>query len=295
MTSVPEELRSEYPWTGTFIDVDGGRMHVLDEGPKDAPVMLAVHGNPTWSFYWRELIKKFAGQYRVIVPDHIGCGLSDKPQDWGYRLADHVKNLDTVIDTLGLRDITFVLHDWGGAIGMGVATRRPELAERFVVSNTGAWRSIRIPPSIATVKIPLFGTLAVRGFNGFARIATLRATSKGLSKQAIDGLVLPYDSWANRIATLRFVQDIPLHAGHPSYAELGRIDDGLAGLAHKPMLLVWGNDDFCFTPHFRDEWVRRFPGAELHSLDGVGHYVMEDAPEVLLGAMDGFLGLEAAA
>lgn len=289
MKTLPDALRAVYPWTGTWIDVDGGRMHVIDEGPKDAPVLLAVHGNPTWSFYWRALIARFAGPYRVVAVDHIGCGLSDKPQDWPYRLADHVGNLLKVIDTLGLRDITLVVHDWGGAIGSGVATHRPDLIQRMVVTNTGAWRSLRIPPSIATVKIPVFGTLAVRGLNGFAQVATVRATAKGLSAVARQGLLFPYDSWANRIATLRFVQDIPLHAAHPSYAELARIDDGLALLRDKPMLILWGDDDFCFTPAFRAEWERRFPDAEVHAWEDVGHYVMEDAPERVLPLIASFL------
>jgi haloalkane dehalogenase len=288
-TTLPPTLQSAYPWQGTFIDVDGGRMHVLDVGPRDAPVMLALHGNPTWSFYWRKLIARYSDRYRVIAPDHIGCGLSDKPQDWPYRLADHVANVQAVIRALGLSDITFVLHDWGGAIGMGVATHDPSLAKRFVVTNTAAWRSLAIPPSIATCKIPLFGALAVRGFNGFARVATVRATYKGLDQVAKQGLLHPYDSWANRIATLRFVEDIPLHPAHPSYAELARIDDGLAALKDHPMLVCWGDDDFCFTTDFRKEWERRFPDAEVHAWPDVGHYVMEDAPDRMLGAMDAFL------
>lgn len=288
------DWRSAYPWTGLRVRVPGGTMHVLDEGPKDAPVLLALHGNPTWSFYWRRLVQHYAGAYRVVVPDHLGCGLSDKPQDWSYRLADHVDNVLHVVDELGLRDVTLVVHDWGGAIGMGAATKRPDLARRFVVTNTGAWRSLRIPPSIATVKVPGFGALAVRGFNGFAGIAAIRATAKGLDPVAKAGLLAPYGSWHDRIATLRFVQDIPLGAWHPSYAELGRIDDGLAGLADRPMLICWGDDDFCFTPAFRAEWQRRFPHAEVHAWKDVGHYVMEDAPERVLAAMDAFLARTAA-
>ncbi|MCB9663856.1 MAG: alpha/beta fold hydrolase [Alphaproteobacteria bacterium] len=289
MNALPSHLREAYPWEGTFVDVPGGRMHVLDVGPRDAPVLLALHGNPTWSFYWRRLVEHFSGTYRVVVPDHLGCGLSDKPQDWSYRLADHVDNVLAVVDALGLSDVTFVLHDWGGAIGMGAATKRPGLARRFVVTNTGAWRSLRIPPSIATVKIPVFGPLAVRGLNGFARVAAWRATAKGLGPTAREGLLFPYDSWDSRIATLRFVQDIPLGPHHPSYTELGRIDDGLAQLADRPMLILWGDDDFCFTPAFRAEWTRRFPAAEVHAWPDVGHYVMEDAPDRVLPLVERWL------
>ena len=289
--SLPSHLQAAYPWTGKHLDVDGGRMHLLDEGPRDAPVMLCLHGNPTWSFYWRALVKRFAGPFRVVVPDHIGCGLSDKPAGWPYRLRGHVENVHRVMDALDLRDVTLVVHDWGGAIGMGVATWEPDRFKRFVVTNTGAWRSLRIPPSIATVKIPGFGALAVRGFNAFAGVATIRATAKGLDPVAKAGLLYPYGSWHDRIATLRFVQDIPLGAWHPSYPELGRIDDGLASLTGHPMLLLWGDDDFCFTPAFRAEWQRRFPAAEVHAWADVGHYVMEDAPDRVIAAMEPFLGV----
>jgi pimeloyl-ACP methyl ester carboxylesterase len=288
--SLPSGVRSAYPWTGQWLEVDGGRMHYLDEGPKDAPIMLCVHGNPTWSFYWRSLVEHFAGQYRVVVPDHIGCGLSDKPQDWDYRLAQHVDNLKRLVEHLDADDITLVVHDWGGAIGMGVATAQPERFSRFVVTNTAAFLSKAIPPSIAAVKVPGFGALAVRGANAFARAAIIRGVTRPMSAEAKEGLLFPYGNWADRIATLRFVQDIPLAAHHPSFATLVQIDHGLEKLREQPMLVCWGNDDFCFTPAFRLEWQRRFPDAKCLHWDDVGHYVMEDAPDRVIAARDDFLG-----
>ena len=279
-------LRAAYPWTGHTLDVNGGRMHYIDEGPKDAPVMLCVHGNPTWSFYWRRLIQRFAGPFRVVVPDHIGCGLSDKPQGWPYRLDGHVDNLRLLIEALDLKDITLVVHDWGGAIGFGVATRLRARFRRFVVTNTAAFRSELIPFSIQTCKLPIYGPLAVRGFNGFARVATIRATAKALDPVAKEGLLLPYGSWRDRIATLRFVQDIPMSASHPSWEELTRVESGLGMLKDKPMLILWGEQDFCFTPAFREQWQKRFPAAEAHPWTDVGHYVMEDAPDRVIEAME---------
>jgi haloalkane dehalogenase len=287
-TQLPTAVRDVYPWTGSYLEVDGGRLHYLDEGPRDAPVLLCLHGNPTWSFYWRAVIHHFSKTHRVIVPDHIGCGLSDKPQDWGYLLADHVRNIERLVDHLKLQRITFVLHDWGGAIGMGVATRRPDIATGFVVTNTAAYLSQDIPLSIASCRIPVFGEIAVRGLNGFARVATIRGVSKSLSPTAKTGLLWPYDSWANRIATLKFVHDIPLKASHPSYAELERIDKGLAALREHPMVIIWGDQDFCFTPTFRAEWERRFPEATVHAMKDIGHYVMEDAPDTTLSVMETF-------
>jgi haloalkane dehalogenase len=287
--ALPSGVRTAYPWTGQRLKVDGGELHYLDEGPRDAPVMLCVHGNPTWSFYWRAIVAHYSDRYRVIVPDHIGCGLSDKPQDWDYRLSQHVGNLRALVDHLKLDQITLVVHDWGGAIGMGVATQDPGRFARFVVTNTAAFLSKSIPASIAAVKVPGFGALAVRGGNAFARVATVRAVSQPLAPEAKAGLLFPYGSWADRIATLRFVQDIPLGEAHPSYQTLSDIDEGLAQLKAHPMLLCWGNDDFCFTPAFRSEWEERFPEAESVHWDGVGHYLMEDAPERVIAAMDAFL------
>ncbi len=289
MKPLPQTVQKLYPWTGQKLAVDGGALHYLDEGPRDAPVLLCLHGNPTWSFYWREVVKTFSDRFRVVVPDHIGCGLSDKPQDWGYTLGDHVANVERLVEHLDLQDIVLVVHDWGGAIGMGLATRQPDRIKAAVVTNTAAFRSSAIPPSIASCRIPVLGSLAVRGLNGFAWVATWKATAKGLDRSVKDGLLHPYDSWANRIATLRFVEDIPLRASHPSYDTLVAIEQGLTGLTDRPMLILWGDDDFCFTPTFREEWQRRFPDAQVHAWDDVGHYVMEDAPGRVLEKMTPFL------
>lgn len=292
LSLTPDQLsasaRNEYPWTGKVLNANGGRQHVVDEGPSDAPVILCVHGNPTWSFYWRKVVSRYSDHYRVVVPDHIGCGMSDKPQGWPYRLEGHVDNLVNIIDTLDLHNITLMVHDWGGAIGMGAATKRPDRIRRIVVTNTAAFHSTEIPFSIATCRIPVYGPLAVRGFNGFARVATIRAANKPLSAAAKSGLLAPYNSWANRIATLRFVEDIPLAPDHPSWRELGRIDDSIGIFADTPMTICWGDADFCFTPSFRKEWERRFPSAEVHHWEDVGHYVIEDAPDRFFAVVDSF-------
>ncbi|MGC6493190.1 MAG: alpha/beta fold hydrolase [Myxococcota bacterium] len=290
MRPLPSNLSAVFPWEPSYIDQPGGRQAFIDAGPRSDVALVAVHGNPTWSFYWRAMIAHVAPHHRVIVPDHIGCGRSDKPQDWTYRLQDHVDNLERLLDTLGVERIVLAVHDWGGAIGMGVATRRPDRIAGLLVTNTAAWRSQRIPASIASCRIPGFGPLAVRGFNGFVRVATVRATAKGLSPEASAGLLWPYDSWENRIATLRFVEDIPLRPRHPSYAELARIEAGLVELRDKPALICWGGEDFCFDHTFLRGWTQRFPKATMHLWDDVGHYVMEDAPSRTLAAADALLG-----
>ena len=277
---LPARVAALYPFRSQFFEQPAGKMHYLDEGPPEAPVVVCLHGNPTWSFYFRRIILALRATYRVVVPDHMGCGLSDKPQRaFNYRLRGHIDNLKRLLDYLRLEPATFVLHDWGGAIGMGVCTAESDRARGFVVTNTAAFRSRRIPPSISSVRVPLFGPLAVRGLNGFARAALFRATEKGLSPEVRAGLLYPYNSWANRIATLRFVEDIPMHAKHPSWETLTRIEVGLGRLRDHPMRILWGDADWCFGPPFRRAWAKRFPKAEVSGWTDAGHYLFEDAPD----------------
>jgi haloalkane dehalogenase len=282
-----EPFADEYPFAPRYFDVGGVRMHYVDEG--SGPPLLFVHGNPTWSFAWRKLIKAFSPQHRCLAVDHVGCGRSDKPQAWQYTLDRHVQNLVQFIDELDLRRITLVAHDWGGCIGMGAAVERPERFSRFVLMNTAAFRSRRIPLRIAVCRTPLLGALGVRGLNLFSRAALVMAVSRHkLSPLARAGLLAPYNTWKNRIAVHRFVQDIPMHSSHPSYARLVRIEQGLAQFRNRPMLLPWGEKDWCFTPDFRQEFERRFPQAESFPIAYAGHYVFEDAPDQLIERMQRF-------
>lgn len=280
-------FRAEYPFRSHFLDHDGLRYHYLDEGAGEP--LLFVHGNPTWSFAWRNLVKDLSRDYRCIAVDHIGCGLSDKPRDYPYRLATHVENLSRLVERLDLRNATLVAHDWGGAIGLGAVERHPDRFARLVLMNTAAFRSKAIPWRIAACRVPFLGSLAVRGFNAFAGAATFMAVEKPLHPAVKAGYLRPYDSWADRVAVLRFVQDIPLDPTHPSYATLMGIEEGLPALAEKPMLLVWGMKDWCFTPAFLAQFERRFPRAETLRIEDAGHYVFEDAPERIIPRLREFL------
>ena len=285
--------RALYPFDSHRLVVDGHSLHYLDEGPRGGPPVVLVHGNPTWSFHWRELVRGLRDEFRVVAPDHLGCGLSDKPQDWPYRLAGHVRNLERLVLDLDLRGITLGIHDWGGAIGMGFAARHPDRIARLVVLNSAAFRSTAIPWRIAVCRIPGFGALAVRGVNGFARAATWMATERGLPEAVRAGYLAPYGSWRDRIAILRFVQDIPLDPADPSWPALVEIEQALPRFRDRPMLIVWGDRDWCFTPAFREEWQRRFPEAEVHALPDAGHFVMEDAGERVGALVRRFLSARA--
>jgi pimeloyl-ACP methyl ester carboxylesterase len=286
--------RALYPFTPKRQETPSGHdLSYLDEGPRSAPPVLLLHGNPTWSFMWRDIVLGLRDGHRVVAPDHLGCGLSDKPQDWSYRLADHVANVECLVVELDLRDITLGVHDWGGAIGMGLARRHPDRISRLIVLNTAAFPSKAMPWRIAVCRPRLLGPLLVRGANGFARAATLMATAKGLSAEVKAGYLAPYGCYADRIAILRFVQDIPMGPGHPSWTELIEIEQSLERLRDRPMLLLWGDRDWCFTTAFRDEWQRRFPDAEVHAFGDAGHYVVEDAADGVLSRVREFLSRRA--
>jgi len=285
---LPATLRAHYPYGPHYLELGPDlRMHYVDEGA--GPPVLMLHGNPTWSFMYRRLVQALAPELRCIAPDHIGCGLSDKPQRYPYRLATHVDNVRRLVDALGLERFDLVVHDWGGAIGMGLATAEPSRVRRIVVTNTAAFPSRRIPWRIALCKLPLFGDLAIRGFNAFAGAATFMAVEKPLPPDVRNGFLLPYRNWHDRIANLRFVQDIPLGPGHPSHGTLASIAGRLPSLAAHPMLLCWGMRDWCFSPHFLDEWRRRFPDAQVRTWPGAGHYVFEDAGDEVVTAIRDFL------
>lgn len=278
-----------YPFQSREINLDGHRYHYLDEGQGD--VLLMVHGNPTWSFYWRELIRALSPKYRIIAVDHIGCGLSDKPRAYPYRLAQHVENLAQLVERLDLREITLVAHDWGGPIGLGAALAEQRRFARFVLFNTAAFRSRRMPWRIRACRIPLLGRLAVQGLNGFARGALRMAVCQHarMTSAVRAGLLAPYDTWRHRQAIYRFIADIPMSPRHPSYRALLEIEERLPLLAPYPWLLVWGLGDWCFTVDFLERFLTFFPTAEVHRLAGAGHYVVEDAHERIVPILEQFL------
>lgn len=273
--------RDLYPFTGHYHELEGGlRYHYLDEGAGDPVVM--VHGNPSWSFYYRRLVEALRGDYRTIVPDHIGCGFSDKPGDdqYEYTLDRRVADLGSLLDHLGLdRNLTLVVHDWGGMIGLTYAHLHPERIARLVVLNTAAF------PLPSTKRFPLalhlcrsfLGAWLVRGLNLFCRrAASIGCKVTDMSPEVRRGYLAPYGDWASRIAVHRFVQDIPLRPGDRAYDRVREVAEGLGQFKDRPLQIFWGEKDFVFDVHFLEEWIRRFPDAEVHRFADAGHYVLED-------------------
>lgn len=289
--SIPPELAQLYPFAPkSFTTPRGARMSYLDEGPRTDRAVLMLHGNPTWSFYYRNLVWALAPTRRCVVPDHIGMGLSEKPQDYDYTLATRIADIEALVAATGIKQIDLVVHDWGGAIGFGFAAKHPDMVGRIVILNTAAFAAPHIPTRIAVCKAPLIGPLLVRGLNGFAGPATHMAMHRrALTPDEKRGYLLPYDSWANRVAVSAFVRDIPMSPQHPSWQTLVGVESNLPQFRTRPVLIVWGGQDFCFNDYFLQRWREFLPQATVERLADAGHYVLEDAREIVVPRITDFL------
>jgi len=290
----------DYSFDHHYHSVKGLRLHYLDENPKnsngDAEPVVMVHGNPSWSFYYRKLVLALRDNYRCIVPDHIGMGLSDKPDDETYHftLDQRVDDLESLLEHLGItKNITLVLHDWGGMIGMAYATRYPERIKRLVILNTSAFhlpKDKSVPWQLKLSRIPVVGSILNQGFNIFARAAVKQCVSRTtMSPEVAAAYLAPYDSWSHRRAIKKFVFDIPLKPGNTAYTTVDKVDKSVKLFSDRPMLICWGMKDFIFDHHFLEEWEKRFPDAEFHRFEDVGHYILEDAPEDVIPLVQHFL------
>lgn len=289
MSYAADDWRSLYPFCSHHLQLDALRLHYLDEGNGDPLVM--VHGNPTWSFYWRNLVTAFREDHRVVVPDHIGCGLSDKPQEYSYTLRQHISNLVRLIDELDLSNITLLGHDWGGAIGLGAALERPDRIARITLFNTGAFRPHFVPLRIRVCRTPILGTIALRGLNLFSRAAISMAVShrERMTPAVRAGLLAPYDSWANRVGVHGFVRDIPFTTGHATWQTLANIEDESPTLVARPVQLIWGMQDWCFDASCLEKFEQVFPDADVHRIEHAGHYVVEDAYDEIIPLVANFI------
>lgn len=275
--TLPEWLAELYPFAHHFFPVDQNlQLHYVDEGEPQGEAVVMLHGNPTWSFYYRHLIRYLSPYYRCLALDHMGCGLSDKPQTYPYCLNQHIDNALRWLEHLALKSFHLVVHDWGGAIGMGIATQCPEKIRSLTILNSAGFLSKRMPYRIAFCRT-CFGAWSITHLNSFAQAATVMASVHPLHKNVKHGYLYPYRTVADRIAIQAFVQDIPMNPQHPSYALLESIQNRLPLLSNKPCLLAWGMKDFCFNSHFLMQWKTYFPNAQVQCYDTAGHYVLEDA------------------
>lgn len=264
-----------FPFEQHFTDVGGARIHYVDEG--EGPVMLMLHGNPTWSFLHRRMIALLRDRFRCISLDYPGFGLSKAPAEYGYGPAEHAEVLEGFIDQLGLSGVTLVLQDWGGPIGMAVAARRPHLFRAFVVGNTWAWPKREASTRLFSIILGGDHTgrlLAERlnvFINLFIRVGMRRRRPTPEEMAMWRG---PFPTVESRHPVRVFPREI---IGSASF--LAEVESQLPQLAGRPMLILWADRDPALRTPDRRRWEALFPHHQTHTLVGAGHYWPDDAGE----------------
>lgn len=294
MVGFPSISRELYPFEGKRVEVNGFTMNTLDEG--EGPPVVMVHGNPTWSFYYRNLVLRLRDRYRCIVPDHIGCGYSDRPAEseypWTFRRR--AEDLQTLIEKLDVKEpVTLVVHDWGGMIGMTWAHWNPDKVARIVVLNTAAFHlpsTKSFPWQLWLARDTPVGAVLVKRLNAFSGAAAwVGCTRNRMNAELRRAYTSPYNTPHNRLATLKFVQDIPLRPGDEGYDLISDVEAGLPRFRQLPMFIGWGLKDFVFDQHFLARWEQTFPDAEVVRYPDCGHYILEDAGEPLIERIEAFI------
>ncbi len=263
------------------IDVDGARLHYLDEG--SGPTMLMLHGNPTSSFLYRHVIAGLRDRFRCVAVDYPGFGQSRAPDGYDFTPLAHSRVVERFVDALGLRELTLFVQDWGGPIGLGFAGRRPELVRRLVVGNTWAW------PVNGDLHFEYFsrlmggpiGRLMIRRYNAFVNLLIPAGVKrKKLSPDVMAAYRAPFPTPESRMPTAIFPREILA-----SRQYLAQVEAGLAGLRDRSTLIMWGTRDIAFRAKERERLERSFPNHRTVILEGAGHYIQEDAPEEIVAAI----------
>jgi haloalkane dehalogenase len=278
--------RNEYPFESKFIQLDMGRMHYIDEGEGEPIVML--HGNPTWSFLYRHLVKGLSPIYRCVAVDYIGFGLSDKPPTWSYLPEDHAKNVEDLIEKLDLKDITLVVQDWGGPIGLSYALDHPGNVKRLVIMNTWAWP---VSDDVHFRRFSRFlggrlGKLLITRFKFFEKtiMRKLAKNKERFTKQVHKHYIKQFSSHNDRKGIWIFPKEIigSTKWFDSLWSKKERIKD-------IPALLVWGMRDMAFREKELQTWEDLFSRSKTAKLKGVGHYVQEEAGPDLIPIITKFL------
>jgi len=287
-----------WPYAPKWFETPDGRVHYVDEGPRDAPAVVLVHGNPTWGYLYREFIPPLVrAGFRVVMPDLLGFGRSDKPSRVeAYGIPRHAQRLEALLESLDLRDVTLVPQDWGGPVGLYWAGRHPERIARLFILNTWAHRTVgkyRPPLALRLFRTPVVGELLVKGLHVFVRGFLFgQGTRKHerLTKTVRRAYVTPHPGWSDRTGVLAFPRQIPVTPDAPLSPWMAEVEASLAGLGDKPVMLAWGMEDPIFTPDFvNNYWKRSFPGAHVLRIAGAGHYLQEDGHETIVPALMNFL------
>lgn len=274
---VDDEL---FPFQSRFLDLDGHRVHYVDEG--SGPTLLFLHGNPTWSFDYSTVITLLREDFRCVAVDYPGFGLSRAAPGYRYLPAEHAAVIGGFVDALRLSNITLVGHDWGGPIGLAVLQHRPETFDRLVLTNTWAWPvSDPLIQVMSHVMGSSIGRLLIRQLNLFVNVMIPighRLTTP--TSRQMDHYKNALDSPARREASAVFPREIT-----SSRAFLADIEAGLEDIAGLPTLIIWGDGDFAFGDKELRRWQETFTDHETVIVSGAGHFVPSDAPDQFAAAI----------
>jgi haloalkane dehalogenase len=278
--------RDMYPWTAKAFTVPAGTMRYLDEGAGKPIVM--VHGNPSWSFGYARLVMRLSDRYRCIAPDHIGFGQSDKPYDWSYLPKDHAANLEALLESLDLHDITLVINDWGGPTGLSYAAAHPERVKRLVIFNTWAWsvKDDRYYRRFSGFMGGPIGRFLIRYFNFFARSVVLMAygdrkkLTREVHRHYLDALPTPQSRKGSWVFPREIIGSSDWLASLWEKREL---------FTAKPTLLLWGMKDIAFREDILHKWQEAIPHAEVTRFETAGHFVGSEQAEPIAQMMADFI------
>ena len=282
----PDWVSAElFPYESRFLDLDGCRIHYIDEG--HGPVLLLLHGNPTWSFLYRHLVARLRHRFRCVALDYPGFGLSSAPPDYGFTPAEHSKVVERFVAEIGLDSFTPFVHDWGGPIGLAVASRHPERVRALVIANTFAWPvdGDRHFEWFSRLMGGAVGRIAIRRGNAFVNVVLPAGTRRRLSRPEMAHYRGPFPTPDSRMPTHVFPREII--ASRDFLAEVGA---GLARLGHLPALIAWGGRDIAFGHTERRRLEAAFRRHRSVVFEGAGHYLQEDVPEELASTIEGWWG-----
>ena len=270
---------NEYPFESKFFNVAGGRMHYVDVGKSEHAIAM-IHGNPGWSFAYRHLIKGLSGKYRCIAVDHLGFGLSDKPQDWDYSPQSHAENLKSFLEGLNLKSITLVVEDWGGPIGLSYAINNPDKVKSLVIMNTWCW-SVKGDPHFERFSGFMgsaLGRFLIKRFNFFARVVLKQAfgdkskLTPSIHAHYLNALKSPQDRKGCYVFPKSIIDESDW---------LDRLWRRRDKMITKPTIVFWGSKDIAFRDKELNVWQDALTNAEFHVFDNVGHFPQEELGEEL--------------
>jgi haloalkane dehalogenase len=300
MIAADETFEGTWPYAPQFFTGNGFRQHYVDEGPRDTgETFVCVHGEPTWGYLYRNFIPALARLGRVVVPDHMGFGKSETPQDRAYSIREHYENLERLLLDLDLHDVTLVMQDWGGPIGSQFAYRHPERVRRLVVMNTMAGGSApKGTPSV--LDYPWFKWVHSDAFEptithlGSTALSVMKRVGFEQTAQVDENWVRAYASPFPTPADCIGARQFPLNIGTPETFDFMMEVAGIAGAVEavkaKPAMMVTGEDDRAIpcefaVASFRDMW----PDAPVTIVPGAGHFIQEDAPELVTALIGQFV------